>query len=244
MPARFITRDDMISYVKARLGHPVIDLELELGEANGLGHIHLSIDDSVDWMVRENADESAYHDWMILKLKAGIIEYKVPVDLVDVIDAAPSFGNGFTPWQSFDVGPGEALIATTGFAQFDLVTYVAASRYLADVKKLVGQAYQIHLHPQANIIRVYPTPKLDHTVVVAVYRKAALSEIFGNVLFRDLVVARTKLQWGNNIGKDIVQLPGGGSIAAERIIRDATEELKKAEEAIKGESGRPFIMAM
>jgi len=51
---RLVTRDDVVQYVRARLGHPVIDLELELAEKGGLGHVHLAISDSLDWFMREN----------------------------------------------------------------------------------------------------------------------------------------------------------------------------------------------
>lgn len=239
---RLVTRDDVVEYVRARLGHPVIDLELELAEKNGLGHVHLAINDSLDWMIRENQNESDFHDWMILFTKTGIVEYKVPEDVTDAIDAAPSFGNGFTPWLAFDVGAGESLVATTGWSQFDLVTYVAAMRYLGDVKKLVGIQYQIHLHPDQHILRVYPTPKEDRAILVEVYRKSRISEIFQNILFRDLVTARTKVIWGNILGRDIVQFPGGGSVDGRSILEAGKQELKDAEDRILGESARPFIM--
>ena len=47
---KYVTRGDLVEYVKARLGFPVLELELEMEEKNGLGHIYLAINDSVDWM--------------------------------------------------------------------------------------------------------------------------------------------------------------------------------------------------
>ncbi len=58
-----MTRDDVVQYVKARLGYPCIDLELETEEKGGLGHIHLSINDCLDWMFRHSQDEADYHDF-------------------------------------------------------------------------------------------------------------------------------------------------------------------------------------
>ncbi len=239
---RLITRDDFAEYVRARLGHPVLDLELELAEKDGLGHVHLAIQDSLDWFYREMNNEGEYQDYLVLYLKKGQLEYDLPSDVADVIDVTPTFGNGFTPWQSFDTGPGESLVATTGWSQFDLVTYTAAMGYLANVKKLVGQAYTVHFHPMSKKLRVLPTPKENRSVMLEIYRKEKVSEVFGNILFRDLAVARTRYIWGTILIKDSVQLPGGGSVNGERILSLAEKEIERSEKAIMDERPKPFIM--
>jgi hypothetical protein len=237
----FITRDDMVEYVKSRLGYPCLDLELELAEKGGLGHIHMAINDSLDWMFRYNQDEADYHDWMVVFLRQGIIEYDVPEEVTDVIDASPSLGNGMTPWTSFDVASGEALISTTGWSQFDLVTYTGAMRYLADVQKLVGSVYELRLNAQQHKLRVFPTPKSDRAIVVKVYRKAKIAEIFQNIRFRDLCVARTEITWGKILSRDEVQMPGGGKVDGHRLLTDAQTTLEKIEQKIIDESARPYI---
>jgi hypothetical protein len=238
----FITRDDMVEYVKARLGFPCLDIELDLEEKNGLGHVHLAINDSLDYMFRHSQDEADYHDWMVLYARAGIIEYTLPEGVTDVIDAAPTFGNGMTPWTSFDVGAYESLVSTTGWSQFDLVTYVAAQRYLSDVKKLVGTVYQVRYHPTSRKLRIIPTPKQDRAIMVKIYRKESISEIFNMINFRDLVIARTKVILGEIVTKYDYQLPGGGKINGDRILTDARADLEKMEKKIAEEAARPFIM--
>ena len=238
----FTTRDDMVEYVRARLGHPVLEIELELAEKDGLGHVHLAINDSLDWMFRHNQDESNYHDWMIIFLRQGIIEYDVPAEVTDTIDAAPSFGNGFTPWTAFDVGAHESLVATTGWSQFDLVTYTAALRYLGDVQKLVGIQYQLRFHPQQHRLKIYPTPRADRAIIVKIYRKAQISEIFENILFRDLVIARTKYMWGEVLSRDTYTFPGGGTVNGTDVLSRAEKELEKTEKLINDQSARPFIL--
>jgi hypothetical protein len=193
-------------------------------------------------MFRHNQDEANYHDWMIIYLRQGIIEYDVPEEVTDAIDAAPSFGNGFTPWTSFDVGSGESLVATTGWSQFDLVTYTSALRYLADVQKLVGIQYQIRFHPVAHKIKIHPTPKADRAIIVKIYRKAKISEIFDNILFRDLVVARTKYIWGEVLARDTYTFPGGGTVDGNGVLNRAEKELEKVEKRIDDQSAPPFIV--
>ena len=238
----YITRDDMVEYIKARLGHPVVDLELELEEKNGLGHIHLAINDTLDWFFRHNQNEADFSDYMVLFLKPGIIEYDVPEDVTDIIDVAPSFGNGFTPWTAFDVGEGETLVATTGWSQFDLVTYTAAMRYISDVKKLLGTQYQVRFHPQAHKVRILPTPRRPRVAMCKVYRKAALSEIFANVYFRDLAVARTKVMWGEILTKDSYNFPGGGKVNGDTLLANARADQDRLEKEIISQSASSAII--
>ena len=88
----------------------------------------------------------------ILRLKAGIIQYKVPDEVIQVIDLSASYGNTFSPMMAWDVGPGESLMGVGGagiggMGQFDLVSYSGALRMLSDIKKLVGTQYNVKLHP-------------------------------------------------------------------------------------------------
>lgn len=242
MFGKIVTRQDIAAYVKHRLGYPALELELELEENNGLGHIYIAIQDSLDWMFRHNIDESTFADYMIIHLKPGIIEYDVPPGVTDVVEMAPSYGNGFTPWSSFDVGPTESLIATTGWAQFDMVTYVAAQRYLADIQKNVGTVYNISFHPVALKLRVFPTPKSARSVVCKIFRKSSISEVFDNILFRDLVVARTKIIWGEILSRDDYTMPGGGKVNGDKLLSDARADLERIEKQIYEESGRPMII--
>ena len=240
--AGFVTWDDFVNYIKARLGHPCIDLELELEEKNGLGHIHLAIEDSLDWFFRYAQDEADYHDWLVLYTQPGIIEYTLPEGVTDVIDAAPTLGGGLTPWTSFDVGSHESLQSTTQWGQFDLVTYVAAQRYLADVTKLVGISYQLRFHAVSRKLRIIPTPKEPRAVMIKIYRKESLSEVFGMINFRDLVIARVKVIWGEILDRDDYTLPGGGKVNGSRLLSNAIEAQAKLEDRIIGESVRPYIM--
>jgi len=237
-----ITRGDVQDYVMARLGYPVLDLELELQDKNGMGHIQLAINDSLDWMYRHNADEAIFHDWMVLYLKAGIIDYTVPDEVTDVIDCAPSWGNGFTPWTAFDVGAGESLVATTGWSQFDLVTYTAAQRYISDVQKLVGIIYQVTFQSESHKLRIIPTPRADRIAMCAIYRKSTVAQVFSNILFRDLVTARTKIIWGEILSRDDYTMPGGGKVRGDLLLQNAIVALDKVEKQIWEESARPFMM--
>jgi hypothetical protein len=237
----FFTRDDLVEYVKARLGAPLVSLELELQEKNGLGHIHLTIQDCLDWYYDNVQDKGSFRDWLKIYARAGVVWYDLPEDIVDVIDISPNFGNGFTPWTSFDVGAGESLISTSGWSQFDLCSYTGAMRYLSDVQKLVGQQFQVQFHAQSHRLRILPTPKNDTILIAEVYKKERIAEIFNQVNFRNLVVAHVKKIWGEILSHDQITLPGGGTVNGPGILAQGEKDIEKYEKFIIDRSTPPFI---
>lgn len=247
MFAQFITTDDMVAYIISRLGGEAMEIEMEVQEKHGLGHIHMAIQDTLDWFYRLNQNEASYLDILVMRLKAGITKYKVSPEIIEVVDISPSYGNTFSPMMAWDVGPGESLMGISGagmggMGQFDLVTYSGAMRYLQDVKKLVGTQYNVKLHPVEHICRVYPTPKSDRTAIAYVYTKAKKSEIYANPLFRDMVVARAEMQLGTILKKDEITMPGNAKVNGQAIYNDAKERWDKLFEEMKLESAPPLMM--
>lgn len=247
LPTMLMTRDDVTEYIKARLGYPATEIEMEVENRNGLGHIAMAIQDSLDYFYRYMQSEATYSDYMIIHLKQGIIEYRVPDNVYQLVDLNPSYGNTFSPMMAWDVGPGESLMGVGGaglggLGQFDLITYAGALRYLQDVKKLVGTQYSVKLHPVEHRMRVYPTPKTDRNAIARVYLKSKQAEVFANPLFRDFVVSRAGMQLGIILMKDTVTLPGGGTVNGQTIYSTWKDINDKKLEEIKNESARPFMM--
>ena len=242
-----ITTDDMVQVVLSRMGYPVTEIEMVVEERGGLGHVHMAIKDTLDWFYRINMDEASYKDVLKIPLRAGIIQYRVPDNIMEVIDVQPSYGNTFSPMMAWDVGPGESLMGVGGaglggLGQFDLVTYAGAIRYLNDVKKIVGTQYNIKLHPVDHILRVYPTPKSDRIALATVYVKAKKYEVFANPLFRDMAVARAEMQLGKILKKDDITLPGGAKVNGQAIYNDAKAEWDSLFKLLQEQSAQPFMM--
>jgi hypothetical protein len=237
------TAAELKEWIKANLGHPCIQLEIEQEDRGGLGHINLGIEYGIDFFIRHNQHEGAYKDLMILTLQPGIHTYDIPDDICEAVQAQPVFGNGFTPFTSFDVGARESLVATTGWAQFDLVTYVAAQQYLGDVRKYIGKKYDLQVFPEQHKMRVYPTPRdgEERVVIVEVYRRQVMLELYNHFLARQLMVAKTREFWGSILGKDSFTLPGGGTVNGDQILAKAEKDIEKWENQITIQSAKPII---
>lgn len=243
---QIVTTDDMVNYCLHKLGYPCTEIEMVVEEQNGLGHIHMAINDTLDWFYKINQDEASYMDGMVLRLKAGVIQYRVPDEVMEVVDVSPSYGNTFSPMMAWDVGPGESLMGVGGaglggLGQFDLITYSGAMRYLQDVKKLVCTQYNIKLHPVEHILRVYPTPKSDRIAMATVYVKSKKYEVFANPLFRDMAVARCQIQLGEILSKDDITLPGGSKVNGDRILQRGQEQWDKLFKLLQDMSAQPLM---
>lgn len=244
---QIITTDDMVENIKARMGYPCTEIEMVCEERNGLGHIHMAINDTLDWFYKINQDEASYMDAMVIRLEPGRVQYDVPPEIMEVVDISPSYGNTFSPMMAWDVGPGESLMGVGGaglggLGQFDLITYSGAMRYLQDVKKLVGTQYNIKLHPVEHKLRVYPTPKSHRIAIATVYVKSKKYEVFANPLFRDMALARAEMQLGSILKKDDITLPGGSKVNGQGIYTDAKERWDKLYDELKAMSAQPFMM--
>lgn len=227
----------MAEWVKHRLGAPLTDIEMVVEEANGLGHIHMAIQDCLDMYWKSSVDESSYQDILVVHLQPGVMEYRVPDNVMQVVDVAPSYGNTFSPMMAVDVGPGESLMGVSGIGlgglggmglgQFDLPTYAGALRYLQDTKKMVGTQYEVHLYPGEHILRVYPTPRARRKAIAKVFVKAKMSEIFLNPYFREMCVGKAKMQLGEIIGKDDFTMPGNVKIDGKWIYDKGEAQFNK-----------------
>ena len=236
------TRDKLIEYIKSRLGHPCIDLELEIEKKDGLGHLEIAIDDSLDWIFRHAQDEADYQDYVIVYTKTGQIEYKMPEGITDVIEGGRAWGNSITPWSTLNIGPGETLLSLSGSMNFDLPTFVAAKTLLSDAQKLIGLNYRFKFHKESGILRIIPTPREDVPIIVRVYREECFSEVFAMINFRNLVVATAREQIGIHLTKDDFNMPGGGRVNGDKILAKAEKDKKEAQDAIINESARPYLM--
>lgn len=247
MDAKYITRDDMVRRIISRMGGQCQEIEMVVEEDRGLGHIHMAIEDTEDFFYRYCVDEAQYIDLMVLHLLPGVMEYRVPDSVVNVIEVNPSYGNTFSPMMAWDVGPGESLMGVGGaglggLGQFDLVTYSGALRYLQDVKKLVGTQYHIKFHPMDHLLRIYPTPRSRTTAVAQVYLKAKKSELYNNILFRDMAFWRAQEQLGIILKKHTFTMPGGLTINGKEIFDTAAARLEKLEQRVISEAPGAFML--
>jgi hypothetical protein len=92
------------------------------------------------------------------------------------------------------------------------------------------------------MLRVWPTPNVNTTAMITIYKKEDAINLYNNSLLKKLARARVEILWGKILRKYSMTLPGGGNINADAIIQTAKEEEQAAIESIKFESDPAIFM--
>jgi hypothetical protein len=111
--------------------------------------------------------------------------------------------------------------------------------YISSIEYYFSTMFQAHWRADAGILQIYPTPRQCFNAVVIYYKKENALYLYNNPLFKQLVVAMAKMQWGTNIGKYSSDLVGGGSVNHDTIKTEGKDEYEKIIESIKKESTPP-----
>ena len=245
------TLSDLRTYIKQELGNPVVNVEVDDLQINQ------SVEKAIQVMNKYNYGEGTFLDYAVFTTTAGQAYYELGTDLLttafadiqDVIDFNISFGAGgintlFTPTHillqemngaggQFGTSPNWAGYSTPGL---ELASYQIAMMYIQEIHEMLGKMYTVNWLPGRRVLHITPTPTQALTGVLQVYRRETAENLYNNILVKNLATAYVKQQWGSNLRKHQMTLPGGGSNAGNEIRQEAAEEIKDAIESIRFES--------
>jgi len=241
--ASVTTSSGFRTYIKQRLGWPLINIELHND------HMDMIADDAVETFNRYNYGNAAYFDYYTLSVTSGVDEYSLSGNNIqDIYDFQFSMGADgintlFSPTHDllydawvvkggYPGGPGGS-IAGQGMVLSD---YDIGMMYLEEIKRRFGREYRVLWNSNREVLKLIPTPNKDITGVLLLYKKETLANLYNNILFRDLCVAKARKLWGEILGKFTVTLPGGGTFNGADIKTQGIEEEKAAMERVIGES--------
>ena len=153
-------------------------------------------------------------------------------------------GNSFGNIQSTNAGvvtAGGAGGGVTGSSTaYDPMTplsnYHWMMQYISSIEFYFQTMFQAIWRPDAGILHVYPAPKRCMNAIMTYYKKENALYLYNNALFKKLVVAMAKMQWGTNLGKFTSDLIGGGSVNFSDIKSEGKEDYQEVMQEIKGES--------
>lgn len=237
--------DEMRGYIFMQLGKPNICVEVPDVILNQI------VMDAVGWFWSYANGLGSHEEYIVLKMSPGRTKYKIP-NLVAVGESNASGSDGgintlFSPmhnllykdWVILGNYPGSG---GSGEGQgMSLATYDIAMMYLKDIDRAFGLKYRTRYDMEREVLSVYPEPRIEHALIIKAFVKQAPQFLFKNVMFRRYCVARAREWWGNSLGKFLVQIPGGGTIAANEIYQRGHDEAVTIEEQIRMESEPPIF---
>lgn len=126
----------------------------------------------------------------------------------------------------------------------ELATYRQILSAFSDEVNKLSRNYTKHsFNPVSKRLNILDQVRCSF--MLDVYVRIPQEELFNNYLFKDYVVALSRVRLGEALGRLTFQMPGGFQYNASDIITQGNELLTKTEEAVKAQSPNSsfFIMA-
>ena len=247
------SRNQLIDYCLRRLGHPVIEINIDDEQ------IEDRLDDALQLWMEYNSDGSSR------------IAKSVTVTSTDItngyIDLNTAFSGAYND-RILSVNRVFPINSDTSSVNFFDIKYQMRLNDINDIASGIGDlAYMEQMeqylstidlkltgHPQINFNRIdsklYIQGDLGaggelvagNKVMVEMYISTdpSLGNVYNNVFMKEYTTALLKLQWGENLVKfDGITLPGGVTLNGRQIVDDAKQEIEIIRARIYNEYDTP-----
>lgn len=229
------------NYIKRRLGHPVICVEVADEQLNDI------ICDTIQDADRYLYGEGNYRDYIAFPITSGVGEYELDECISDVIEFdytslidginvlhSPTHMLLYNEWVTNGNYPGGG---TTGASS--LVGYDIAMTYLKEIENQFSVSFNADFHEPSSMLKLTPTPKESGTGLLKVWRKSDVKDMLDHPLVKKIMVARAMMQWGLHLKKYQVTMPGGGTTNGDGIYQDGLVMEEKALDRLMSEGEFP-----
>ena len=230
------TRAAFKEHCLRRLGKPVIEINVDDDQ----------VDDRVDealsyyWDFHFDGIEQTYYKWQITEQDKTNRYLTVPENIIGVVDLF-DIGDATSTNNLFNIRYQIALNDLYDLSRYELVPYYMNFQNIRMIEEiLVGkQSFRYNRHAnQLHIDMDWNRIDSSNYIIAKCYRIID-PEVFGDV-YKDWWLLRyasslIKKQWGSNLTKfEGMQLPGGVTFNGAKLYDDASQEIEKLEEEIRG----------
>ena len=258
--AKLNSRQNLIDYCLRRLGHPVIEINVDDQQLED------RVDDALQ-LFREYADGSrrvyfpvqitAQHisdKYIDLSNPTGSAETEFSGRILDVVKVF-MVGDSTSNVNFFDIKYQMRLndLADLATGVGDLAYYEQMQQYLSLIDlKLTGHP-QIQYNRYLDRLFIFGDLrdggdiKAGDFIMVEMYVELneTVTSQYDNIFLKNYTTALIKKQWGENLGKfEGMQLPGGVTLNGRQLIDDAKEELEREHEKLRNEYDNPPFFFM
>lgn len=249
---RIQTREDFIDYCLRRLGHPVIEINVDDQQ------IEDRVDDALQRFLEYGADGS-FRVYKTVTITQTMIdnqyidlstEFLDPDRILSIVRVLP-IDTESTSVNFFDIKYQMRLNdlwdLQTGVG--DLAYYEQMQQYLATIDLKLSGHPQIQFQKYGRTLNIWGDlagSKGDlqpgDKIVIECYVEVTPEQerIYDNIFLKEYATALIKKQWGENLIKfEGMQLPGGVTLNGRQIMEDANTEIEKVEQRLYNEYDTP-----
>lgn len=251
--ARPSTREEFTDYCLRRLGHPVIEINVDDDQVDD------RIDDAIQ-LWHEHAGDGSTKIAIAVQVTSDMISQ----GYINLNTALPTFANRILSVNRvFPVNDSTSNVnffdikyqmrlndmsdLMTGVG--DLAYYEQMQQYLATIDlKLTGHP-QIIFNRKAGLLYIQGDLKPqsgadikegDYIMIEMFISISEQLDIWNDMFLKEYATALIKKQWGENLSKfEGMQLPGGVSINANQILEDAKQEIETIRQRLYNEYDTP-----
>ena len=230
------------SYILRKLGDGVIRINVS----------DLQVEDRIDEAI------SQYRDWHYMATTRTYAKHQIteedklnrylPVDntlIADIIRVLPITGMGSNA-SMFDIRYQIALNDLYTITQQSMLPFYMTMQHLQVLEDMLQALPPVDFNrysDKVELVTNWDKINVGSWVVFEIDRFVdpdENTEMWGDRWLARYAAALVKKQWGTNLGKMTVALPGGVSFNGQQIYAQADEEIKDLERSLKDEYSLPF----
>lgn len=254
--SRITSRDQFIDYCLRRLGHPVIEINVDDDQ------IEDRVNDAIQ-LFHDYVAEGSYRVYIDVTITQdmitrGFIDFDLdstnitnPDNILSVVRVLP-INDSTSSVNFFDIKYQMRLndVADLATSVGDLAYYEQMQQYLATIDlKLTGHP-QIQFSRNGNTLNIFGDIagsngdlQAGDKIMIEMYVASdanANGKVYDNMFLKEYATALIKEQWGQNLIKfEGMQLPGGVQLNGRQILEDAKQEIEAARQRIYNEYDTP-----
>jgi hypothetical protein len=238
------SRTDLKNYCLRRLGHPVIEINIDEDQMQD------RIDDALEFYRDYHYDgvERTYYKHQVTSSDRTNGYIDIPTNINGVINVFP-IGTGLNANNLFNLRYQITLNEIYDWSHAQFVNYTESMRRVALMEEIfVGkQPLRFNRHMDRLFIDMDWNTRtvVGEYLIIEAYRVLdpnTYTSVWGDRWLRTYCTQLFKRQWGENLKKfEGMQLPGGVQFNGQQIWSEADEEIKRLEEEVVNNYSMPAM---
>jgi len=237
------TRTELKKYCMRRLGHPVIELNIDEDQMQD------RIDDALEFY-RDYHYDGSERTYLKHQLTADDISNQyisIPTNINGVINVFP-IGNSTSANNLFNMRYQLTLNEVYDWGQSQFANYTSSMERIALMEEIFVGRKPIRFNRHTDKLFVdmdWKAVIAGEYIIIECYRVLdpdTHTSVWGDWWLRQYTTQLFKRQWGENLKKfEGMQLPGGVTFNGQQIWSEADEEIKRLEEEIVSRYSMPAM---
>ena len=238
------TREELKKYCLRRLGHPVVEINIDEDQMQD------RIDDALEYYRDYHYDgtERTFLKHQVTQTDIDNEYISIPANINGIVNVFP-VGTGLNANNLFNLRYQITLNEVYDWASGDMHNYVSSMERISMMEEVfVGkQPLRFNRHMDRMFLDMDWSERVSvgEYLIIEAYRildPDTYTSVWGDRWLREYCTQLMKRQWGENLKKfEGLQLPGGVTFNGQTIWSEADEEIKRLEEEMVSKFSLPVM---